>query len=228
MTVPPALVKRLEGTVGAPLLIGYGQTEACGLVLPTTASDSPEDRATTLGRALPQVEARIIDPGTGFTAPTGIVGEICVRGYTVMSGYLDMPEATGEAIDSDGWLHTGDLGVMDGRGYVRIEGRLKEMIVRGGENIFPREVEDLLEQHPSVETAVVVGLPDPRYGEEVAAFVKLAQGATVGEAELSAYCREGLAAFKVPRRWLFVDEYPRTPLGKVQKFALSAMVQETA
>ena len=226
MTVPPALVRRLEATLGVPLLIGYGQTETCGLVLQAAAADAPSDRAETLGRPLPQVELRIVDPRRQTVVPPGQVGEICVRGYTVMRGYLDLPEATAEAIDADGWLHTGDLGAMDARGYCRIAGRLKEMIIRGGENIYPREIEAVLEGHPSVAAAAVVGVPDERYGEQVAACIQVAPDHAADAAALQAFCRARLAPYKVPRRWHFLDELPRTPLGKVQKFALGPILRD--
>ena len=227
MTVPAALVQRLEATLGVPLLIGYGQTETCGLVVQTAPTDAPADRAETLGRPLPQVELRIVDPQRGTLVPAGQVGEICVRGYSVMSGYLDLPEATAEAIDQEGWLHTGDLGAMDARGHCRIAGRLKEMIIRGGENIYPREIEAILEEHPSVAAAAVIGVPDARFGEQVAACIQLTPDQTADAAALQAFCRTQLAPYKVPRRWYFLDQLPRTPLGKVQKFALGPMLMDS-
>jgi fatty-acyl-CoA synthase len=225
MPVPPELVRRVERELGVPLLIGYGHTEACGLVLHTAPTDAPSDRAETLGRALPQIELRIADPRTGATVPPGVVGEICVRGYTAMTGCLDMSEATAQAIDGEGWLHTGDLGSMDERGYCRIAGRLKDMIIRGGENIYPREIEEVLEQHPAVAAAAVIGVPDRRCGEQVAACVELVAGQSAGESELMTFCRIQLAPYKVPLRWIFLDTLPRTPVGKIQKFAIRDMLR---
>jgi fatty-acyl-CoA synthase len=224
MTVPAELVRHAEEVLSVPVLIGYGQTEACGLVLHTALDDSPDDRAETLGRPLPQIAVRIADPQSGATVPLGEIGELCVRGYTVMTGYLDQPEATAAAIDTEGWLHTGDLGTMDTRGYCRIVDRLKDMIIRGGENIYPREIEDLLEQHPAVAAAAVIGMPDGRYGEAVVACIQPAVGHTINERELQTYCRARLAAYKVPQRWIILEELPRTPLGKIQKFALRTLV----
>jgi acyl-CoA synthetase (AMP-forming)/AMP-acid ligase II len=164
---------------------------------------------------------KIVDPTTQATVAPGAVGEICTRGYLVMQGYLDDPDATLAAIDSDGWLHTGDLGSMDERGYCRIEGRLKEMIIRGGENIYPREIEAVIFSHPQVAEVAVVGVHDRFWGEEVAAVIRPVAGAAPSVAELIELCRKRLAHFKVPSRWVFVDSLPLTPSGKVQKHLLS-------
>lgn len=220
MTVSPELVRRVEATLGVRVLIGYGQTEACGLTHHGHPDDAPQDRAETIGRPLPQVEVKIADPTIGTPVPSGQIGEICVRGYQVMTGYLDMPEATVEAIDAQGWLHTGDLGMMDERGYCRIEGRLKDMIIRGGENIYPREIEELLLTHTAIADVAVVGVPDQTYGEQVVAVVQLKAGSLASAAELTAFCRTHLASYKAPQQWLFVEAFPRTPLGKIQKFVL--------
>jgi len=219
-TFPPALVRRVESALGVPFSIVFAQTEASPSITQTRLDDSPADRAETLGRPHPQVEVQISDPVSGKTIPTGAVGEICTRGYHVMKGYFDNPEATGEAIDPAGWLHTGDLGSMDERGYCRIEGRVKEMIIRGGENIYPREIEQLLHAHPGVADVAVVGVPDEYWGEQVAAFVRPVPGSPASQDELASYCRERLAAHKTPRHWVFVDAFPLTPSGKVQKFVL--------
>jgi fatty-acyl-CoA synthase len=160
----------------------------------------------------------VADPASGRTQPLEAVGEVLVRGYQVMAGYFELPEATAAAIDADGWLHTGDLGSMDAHGNLRIQGRLKEMIIRGGENIYPREIEDVIASHPAVAAVAVVGLPDPVYGEQVAACVELAPGASADAAELLALCEQNLAPFQVPARWDFVAAMPRTRVGKVQKF----------
>ena len=222
-TVPPVLVRRIESVLGVPLSIVFAQTEASPVITQTRLDDSPVDRAETLGRPHPRVEVQIADPVTGETVPVGSIGEICTRGYHVMKGYFDNPEATSQAIDAEGWLHTGDLGSMDERGYCRIEGRLKEMIIRGGENIYPREIEQLLHSHPQVADVAVVGVPDDHWGEQVAAFVKPASGNPVTQEELASYCRAHLAAHKTPRHWVFVDAFPLTPSGKIQKFLLKEL-----
>jgi fatty-acyl-CoA synthase len=220
MPVPPDLVRRIESQLGARFHTAYGQTEASGLTHAVRPDDPAEIRTDTVGRPLPQVEVRVADPATGRTQPLGAAGEVLVRGYQVMAGYSELPQATAAAIDADGWLHTGDLGSMDARGNLRIRGRLKEMIIRGGENIYPREIEDVIAAHPAVAAVAVVGLPDPVFGEQVAACVELAPGISADAAELRAVCEQNLARFKVPARWNFVAAMPRTPLGKIQKFLL--------
>jgi acyl-CoA synthetase (AMP-forming)/AMP-acid ligase II len=218
--VPPQLVRRVRQELGIPFAIVYAQTEASPVITGTRPTDSPEDQAETVGRPFPQTDVKIVDPATGQTTAVGQIGEICTRGYHVMTGYFDNADATAEAIDPDGWLHTGDLGSMDARGYCRIEGRLKEMIIRGGENIYPREIEMVLLGHPAVADVAVVGIPDPRWGEQVAAFIRPTPGSTPAEADLDAFCRDRLATFKVPRLWQMLDTFPMTASGKVQKFAL--------
>ena len=210
----------VSGSGKSSLVFATIAAESQRLITQTRLDDSPTDGTETLGRPHPQVEVRIADPKTGETVPVGQVGEILTRGYHVMLGYFDNPTATAEAIDADGWLHTGDLGSMDERGYCRIEGRVKEMIIRGGENIYPREIEQLLFSHPGVADVAVVGAPDDYWGEEVVALVRPAPGQSPTEEELFAFCRQHLAAHKTPRRWVFVDEFPLTPSGKVQKFVL--------
>jgi fatty-acyl-CoA synthase len=219
-TIPPDLVRRVESALDVPFSIVFAQTEASPSITQTRLDDSPADRAETLGRPHPQVEVKIADPATGETVPAGAVGEIRTRGYHVMKGYFGNPAATGEAIDTAGWLHTGDLGSMDERGYCRIEGRLKEMIIRGGENIYPREIEQVLYAHPAVADVAVVGVPDDHWGEQVAAFVRPVPGRPVTQQELFSHCRAHLASHKTPRHWVFVDDFPLTPSGKVQKFVL--------
>ena len=218
--VAPELVRRIEDRLGAPFSIVYGQTESSPVITQGRLDDSFEDRATTIGRPLPQTEVKIVDAITGETVPCGEVGELCTRGYLVMNGYYEMPDATAAAIDGDRWLHTGDLASMDDRGYCRIEGRLKDMIIRGGENIFPREIEQRLFTHEAVADVAVVGIPDEKWGEQVCAFVRAAAGAELDRDELDAHVREELAAYKAPRIWVFVEEFPMTPSGKVQKFVL--------
>jgi fatty-acyl-CoA synthase len=220
-TVDPALVRRVEDAIGAPLLIFYGQTEASPGITMTRPDDTAEDRRHTLGRPLPGVAVKIVDPVDRQTVlAAGDVGELCTRGYHVMPGYFDNPEQTAAAIDPDGWLHTGDLASMDERGYARIEGRLTDMIIRGGENIYAREVEEVLFSHPAVSNVAVVGIPDETWGEQVAAFITLATGTSPTPDELFAHVREHLAPHKTPRIWRFVDEFPLTGSGKIRKFAL--------
>jgi fatty-acyl-CoA synthase len=220
-TVPADLVRRIEGGLGIRFGIVFGQTEASPVITQTRLDDTPEDKAETIGQPQPQQEVKIVSPETGAVVPCGSIGEICSRGYNVMLGYFEMPEASAETVDGEGWLHTGDLGTMDSRGYLRIEGRLKDMVIRGGENLYPREIEELLFTHPAVADVAVLGVPDDRWGEELAAVVRRAPGhESVGEVELRAFVRERLAPQKAPRRWAFVDEFPLTASGKVQKFVL--------
>jgi acyl-CoA synthetase (AMP-forming)/AMP-acid ligase II len=218
--VPPALVGRVEAAFGAPMSIVFAQTEASPVITQTSPHDTAEDRAHTLGRPLPQTEVKIVDPASGQTVAPGVIGELCTRGYHVMTGYFRDPDKTAAAIDADGWLHTGDLASMDDRGYCRIGGRLKDMIIRGGENIYPREIEQVLFEHPTVADVAVVGVPDPKWGEQVAAFVRPAPGQRPDPDELFAYCREHLAPHKTPRYWTVLEEFPLTPSGKIQKFVL--------
>ena len=185
------------------------------------AGASAQDRAETLGTPLPQTEIKIADPATGAPVPAGQPGELCARGYLVMRGYHDAPEATAAAIDAEGWYHTGDLASIDGRGYLRIEGRLKDMIIRGGENIYPREIEDALFAHPAVAEAVVVGVPDETWGEVVAAFVRPVPGQPApAPGSCGRTAGSGWPPFKTPQHWVFVDAFPVTPSGKIQKYKL--------
>jgi fatty-acyl-CoA synthase len=226
---PPTLARRVEETLGVSFSIAFAQTEAGCVISMAAPGDPAADRAETMGRPLPPAEVRIARLGTGETAGCGEAGEICTRGYLVMEGYLNDPAATAAAVDGEGWLHTGDLGAMDDRGYLRIAGRLKEMIIRGGENIYPREIEEVLAAHPAVADASVLGVPDPYYGEVVGAAVRPAAlasgdgGRLDGAAltgELAEYCRARLAPEKVPARWLVTDVFPLTPSGKIRKDAL--------
>jgi fatty-acyl-CoA synthase len=218
---PIELMKRVTRDMGArEITIGYGQTEAAPLITTTAADDPLEMRVGTVGRPLPGVEVKIVEPQTGETLPDGQSGELCSRGHNVMVGYYNMPEATAAAIDADGWLHTGDIALRQPDGYLRITGRLKDMIIRGGENIAPREIEELLYRHPKVEDVQVVGVPDRKFGEEVAAWIKLHEGATATEDELRDFCRAHLAHFKTPRYIKFVDSFPTTVTGKIQKFKI--------
>ncbi|MBN7796471.1 AMP-binding protein [Parahaliea mediterranea] len=224
-TVPTALVQRLERELDAPFVIAFGQTECSPTATNTLPGDSIEDKANTVGPPMPHTEAKIVDPETGATVPVGTLGEFCTRGYHVMLEYFDMPEATEQTIDADGWLHTGDLCTMDERGYCSVEGRLKDMIIRGGENIYPREIEEALFRHPSVGEVAVVGLPDARWGEEIGAFLRPAPGAELDREALFAYLRRELSAQKTPRLWFAVEAFPLTGSGKIQKFRLRELWQ---
>ncbi len=202
------------------IVITYGQTEASPGITMTRTDDPIELRVNSVGRALPNVEMKIIDPATGEQLPPGMQGEICARGYNVMKGYYKNPEATAQAIDQDGWLHTGDLGVVDNNGYLKITGRLKEMIIRGGENIYPREIEEFLYTNPKIKEVQVIGVPSAKYGEEVLAFIKLREGCELTKEEVQAYCLDKIARYKIPQYVIFVDNYPTTASGKVQKYKL--------
>ncbi len=218
--VPLDLVRRAQRDLGVEVGIGYGQTEASPDITHTAREDQDAETLATVGRPLPGTEVKIVIPDSGAVAGVGELGEICTRGVCVMTEYFDDAEATAEAIDADGWLHTGDLGSMDASGLVSIQGRLKDMIIRGGENIFPREIEDVLYTHPGISLVTVIGLPDDEWGESVAAFVVAADGAHLTEEELDAFCRDRLASYKVPRSWHFRSELPQTASGKIQKVAL--------
>ncbi|HEY2147741.1 MAG TPA: AMP-binding protein, partial [Pirellulales bacterium] len=202
------------------ITIGYGQTEASPIITQTRTDDPLEMRVETVGRPIPGVEVRIVDPVTGEPLPDNRQGELCARGHVVMLGYYKNPEATRAAIDADGWLHTGDLAIRLPSGYYKITGRIKDMVIRGGENIYPREIEEFLFTHPAVEQVSVVGVPDPKYGEELCAWVKLKQECTATEEEIRDFCRAKLAHFKVPRHVRFVSGFPQTVTGKIQKFKI--------
>ncbi len=198
----------------------YGQTESSPGITQTRTEDSVELRVATVGRALPGAEVKIIDIETGATLPPGKQGELCARGYMVMKGYYKMPEETAKVIDSDNWLHTGDLAIMDENGYCKITGRIKQMIIRGGENIYPREIEEFLYTHPKVSDVQVYGVPDRKYGEQVMAAIVLKKGVEMTEEEVRAFCKDRIANYKIPRYVKFVDGYPMTASGKIQKFKL--------
>ena len=197
--------------------IAYGQTETSPVSTQTRTTDSVDLRVSTVGQVLPHVESKVVDPETGETVERGTDGEYCTRGFHVMLGYWDDPEKTADAIDAEGWMHSGDLAVMDDDGYVNIVGRIKDMIIRGGENVYPREIEEFLYTHPSIVDAQVIGVPDAKYGEEIMAWVQIADGADVTDDDVKEYCRGKIAHFKVPRYISFVDEFPMTVTGKVRK-----------
>nr|WP_066445120.1 AMP-binding protein [Cytobacillus gottheilii] len=204
----------------AEITICYGQTESSPVITQTRANDPLELRVETVGRALPMVEVKITEPGTSKELPIGMQGELCTRGYHVMKGYYKNPEATKNAIDEEGWLHTGDLAVMDENGYCKITGRLKDMIIRGGENIYPREIEEFLYTHPAILDVQVVGVPDAVYGEEVAAWIILKENANLNEELLRSFCAGRISRHKIPRYIEFTESYPMTASGKIQKYKL--------
>ncbi|QFU93312.1 AMP-binding protein [Amycolatopsis sp. YIM 10] len=197
--------------------ICYGMTETSPVATQTRADDSLERRVSTVGRAGPHVEIKVVDPRTGLTVPRGEAGEVCMRGYSVMIGYWDQPDKTADAIDASGWMHSGDLGVMDEHGYLNITGRIKDMVIRGGENIYPREVEEFLHTHPDIVDVQVIGVPDARYGEELMAWIRLRPGASLDASTLREFCDGELARHKIPRYVHLVDEFPMTVSGKVRK-----------
>ncbi len=218
---PIEVMKKVVNVMGAKeITIAYGQTEASPVITQTRTDDPIELRVSTVGRALPHVEVKIVDIDTGEEVPPGVQGELCTRGYHVMKGYYKNEEATKNAIDKDGWLHTGDLAVMDENGYCKITGRMKDMIIRGGENIYPREIEEFLYTHPKIKDVQVVGVPSKKYGEEVVAFVQLKEGEMATEEELKEFCKDKIAFHKIPAYFFFVDEYPTTASGKIQKYKL--------
>ncbi len=202
------------------IIIVYGLTEASPGMTATRTHNPPEVRATTVGFELPNIEVKIVNPETGQECETGIQGEICCRGYNIMKGYYNNDEATKNAIDKDGWLHSGDLGVKTENGFYKITGRIKDMIIRGGENIYPREIENYLYNLQEIEAVEVVGVPSPKYGEQVGAFIKLKAGYSLNEETVQEYCRGQIARYKIPRYIFFVDSFPMTASGKIQKFKL--------
>jgi len=200
--------------------IAYGLTEGSPVMTQTSTDDPVELRVSTVGQALPGIEVRVVDPATNQELPPESIGEVVCRGYNVMKGYYNMPEATAEAIDAGGWLHSGDLGTMDQARYFRITGRIKDMIIRGGENVYPREIEEFLLRMPGIKDVQVVGIASERYGEEVGAFVILNEGTSLGEEDVRDFCRGQISRFKIPRYVFFVDSFPMTASGKIQKYKL--------
>jgi fatty-acyl-CoA synthase len=218
---PVEVMKKVQTALHMPeVTICYGMTETSP-VSTQTATDDPIDKRTgTVGRVHPHIEVKVIDPETSAVVPRGQPGELCTRGYSVMLGYWNNPTATAGAIDAARWMHTGDLATMDEQGYLNIVGRIKDMIIRGGENVYPREVEEYLYAHPAVSDVQVIGVPSEKYGEEVMAWVKLKPGIAAGEEDLVAFCRGRISTFKIPRYWKFVDGFPMTVTGKIQKFKM--------
>ncbi|HUU76498.1 MAG TPA: AMP-binding protein [Methanoregulaceae archaeon] len=202
------------------IVIVYGQTETSPGITMTTTRDPLERRVSTVGKVFPHTEIKIIDPSTGKMVPRGEIGEICARGYMVMKCYYNNPSATHATLDSNGWNHTGDQGIIDEEGYVKIVGRLKDMVIRGGENIYPREIEEFLHHHPKIADVYVIGVPDTKYGEELVAWVKVEEGEDLTEEEVKEFCQEKIAHYKIPRYVMFVTEFPMSITGKIQKFRM--------
>jgi len=219
---PVEVMKQVIDRMGmAEVSICYGMTETSPVSLQTRSDDSIAQRTETVGRVGPHLEIKIVDPATGLTVPRGEPGELCTRGYSVMLGYWENPEKTAEAIDAARWMHTGDIGVMDEAGYVAITGRIKDMVIRGGENVYPREIEEFLYTHPDILDAQVIGVPDAKYGEELMVWVQMREGADDLDADsLRAFCTGKLAHYKIPRYVHVVDEFPMTVTGKVRKIAM--------
>ena len=224
---PVEVMQRVQTSMNmTEVTIAYGMTETSPVSTQSSTDDPLEKRVATVGRVFPHVEIKVIDPETGAVVPRGERGELCSRGYHVMLGYWNNEEATRAAIDAGRWMHTGDLATMDGDGYLNIVGRIKDMIIRGGENVYPREIEEYLYTHPDVADVQVIGVPSERYGEEVMAWVRLREGASVTGEQLAEYCRGRIATFKIPRYWKFVDEFPMTVTGKIQKFRMRDVAVE--
>ncbi|MCP3098109.1 AMP-binding protein [Myxococcus sp. K15C18031901] len=218
---PVEVMKQVQSRMNMrEVTICYGMTETSPVSTQSSLDDPLDKRVSTVGRVHPHLEVKVIHTETGAVVPRGAAGELCTRGYSVMLGYWANPEASAKAVDAAGWMHTGDLATMDAEGYVRIVGRIKDLIIRGGENISPREVEEFLHTHPGVSEAQVIGVPSVKYGEEVMAWVRVRPGFTLGEEDLKKHCAGRIATFKVPRYWKFVDAFPMTVTGKVQKFRM--------
>ena len=230
MAGSPCPVETMKQVIGkmhaSEMTICYGLTESSPVFTQTTTDDTLERKCETVGRKHDAVEVRVVDPETGEDCPPNAPGELLCRGYNIMKGYYGMPEATAAAVDAEGWLHSGDIGTVDEDGYYRITGRIKDMIIRGGENIYPREIEEFLYTMPGVEDAQVVGVPDAKYGEVVGAFIRLKAGADMTEGDVQEFCRARMARYKAPKYVFFVDEYPMTASGKIQKYKLRDFAKE--
>ena len=216
----PVMEKVMDVMNMKEITICYGLTETSPVMTQTRVNDTVEQRTRTVGRAMPEIEVRVVDPETGEPVAPGVQGEVCCRGYNVMKGYYNNPDATAQAIDPDGWMHSGDLGVMDEDGYLSITGRLKDMIIRGGENVYPREIEEFLYRMEGIKDVQVVGVPSRKYGEEVGAFVILKEGFDYAVEDIRDFCRGQISRYKIPKYVAFLDEYPMTASGKIQKFKL--------
>jgi len=221
---PIEVMKKVINDMGASeITICYGQTESSPVITQTKTDDPIEKRVSTVGKPHPHVEVKIIDPLTGEELPTGKPGELCTRGYHIMKGYYKNEEATRAAIDSEGWLHTGDIAILDEDGYLEITGRIKDMVIRGGENVYPREIEEFLYQHPGIQDVQVVGVPDPKYGEELMAWIIAKDGETLNSEDIREYCKGKISYHKIPRYIEFTQSYPMTASGKIQKYLLREM-----
>src|SRR5699024_10108431 len=226
-TCPIEVMRKVIDVMGADeITICYGQTESSPVITQTTTDDPIEKRTSTVGKPHPHVEVRVVEPATGEDAAVGTPGELWTRGYHVMKGYYNNEEATREAITADGWLRTGDIAIMDEDGYLDITGRIRDMVIRGGENIYPREIEEFLYTHPDVEDVQVVGVTDPKYGEELMAWIIPKQGKEVTEQTIRDFCQGNISHFKIPRYIQFTDAYPMTASGKIMKFKLQEMAKE--
>ncbi|WML44387.1 AMP-binding protein [Neobacillus sp. PS3-40] len=226
---PIEVMKKVMNEMGmSEVTIAYGQTESSPVITQTVTNDPIDRKVNSVGKAHPFTEVKIVDPLTGEEVPVGAQGELCTRGYLVMKGYYKMPEATVKAIDKDGWLHTGDLATVDPDGYFEVTGRLKDMIIRGGENIYPREIEEFLYLHEGILDVQVVGIPDAKYGERVAACIQVKEGYPLSEEDVKDFCRGKLAFYKIPEYIMFVDHYPMTASGKIQKYKLREQVNQFA
>ncbi|MBV9941461.1 MAG: AMP-binding protein, partial [Solirubrobacterales bacterium] len=224
---PIEVMKRVSIEMGIrEMSIAFGMTETSPVTTQVRCEDSLENRCGTVGEVAPHVEIKIVDPATGRTLPRGEPGEFLARGYVVMRGYWNDAERTADAIDRQRWMHTGDLATIDEQGYIRIVGRIKDMVIRGGENVYPREIEEFLYAHPAIADVQVIGVPDERYGEELMAWVVLRPGASLSEEEVKEFCKGQIAHFKIPRYVKFVDSFPMTVTGKVQKFKMREVATE--
>jgi fatty-acyl-CoA synthase len=223
---PIEVMRRAIATMNlSQITIAYGMTETSPVSFQTTVDDPVERRVSTVGRIHPHLEVKIVD-AEGRIVPRGVAGELCTRGYSVMLGYWGEKERTAEAIDSARWMHTGDLATIDAEGYCNIVGRIKDLVIRGGENVYPREIEEFLYTHPKIADVQVFGVPDERYGEEICAWVRLRAGESLTEEEVRAFCQGQIAHYKIPRYVRFVDEFPMTVTGKMQKFIMRAQMTE--
>jgi fatty-acyl-CoA synthase len=225
---PIEVMKRVSSEMGIKeISIAFGMTETSPVTTQVPRDDTLENRCGTVGKVMPHTEIKVVDPTTGRTVVRGEPGEFLARGYAVMRGYWNDPERTAESIDQQRWMHTGDLATMDDQGYVRVVGRIKDMVIRGGENVYPREIEEFLYTHPKVADVQVIGVPDERYGEELMAWIVLRPGEQSTDEEIREFCRGQIAHYKIPRYVKFVDSYPMTVTGKVQKFKMrETAVQE--
>jgi len=225
---PVEVMKKVQSRLHMPeVTICYGMTETSPVSTQSSLTDPLDKRTETVGRVHPHIEVKIVDPATGQVVPRGVPGELCTRGYSVMLGYWNDAASTAKAIDAARWMHTGDLATLDADGYVKIVGRIKDMIIRGGENIYPREIEEFLYTHPAVSDVQVIGVPSEKYGEETMAWVKLKPGQSLTPEQLTDYCKGKIATFKIPRYWKFVTEFPMTVTGKIQKYRMrEAAIQE--